>query len=98
MPPLRRRRLASLTCFLLGCILLSGAGALLLLAWTAPYEGLQDLGRIVGAMVIGAASFVPFLLAIVFANEETPRWTVAASIVGAVIGLIPALALLAVRL
>ena len=89
------RRPASRLLFASGCLLLGGALLTLLFAWVLPYEGLQDLGRVVGAMLLGALAF-PFFAGALLLGRSTgmPRWMLGTSIAGAVVGLVPASALL----
>ena len=87
------RRPLSLALFALGAILLLGAAALVASAYVAPAEGLQDLGRFVGALLLAGAASVPFAIALVLARDA-PRWLVVAATLGCLVALLPALALL----
>lgn len=75
-----------------------GAGALLLSAYLLPSEGMRDLGRIAGAMLLAAIAIVPFLAAVVLGGRDMPRWMTATALAGAAIGLVPAIAIVVARL
>lgn len=77
---------------------MGGAGASLLSAWILPHDGLQDLGRVVLAMLLAALAVVPFLAGVLLGGGTMPRWMLAASLVGAAIGVVPALALITARM
>ena len=92
------RRPASRLAFALGCLLLGGAALTLLAARVLPSEGFQDLGRIVTALLLAALA-APLFLAALLVGRGTgmPRWMLVASIVGAALGVVPAVAILSVR-
>src|SRR5687767_2039282 len=85
------------TLAVLGLIGLGGAIMLAIAARLAPYEGLQDLGRIVGALLLAAAAGVLFggsLLAARVSRADLPRWLVAVAAVGSLVALVPGVAFL----
>ena len=85
------RRTASLSLFGIGLVLL--VGALLTLAATRlgllPAEGLEDLGRIVGAMLAAGLAGVAFAVGLLVAPPGSlPRWQVALAAAGCVPALV----------
>jgi hypothetical protein len=93
----RRRRVAQGS-FWIGLLLLAAAAATLVAAWVLPYEGLQDLGRVVMAMLLAAASAIPFGIAVAVGYRLMPRWMLGASVAGLCLALLPALALVGAAL
>lgn len=92
------RRPASRLLFWLACLTWGGALVLLVVSKTASYEGLQDLGRFVGAMFLAALSTIPFALALALGRgTKMPPWMLVAAWFGLATGAIPAAALLYVR-
>jgi len=92
------RRPASRLALFLASLLLGGAALILLSAWLLPYQGLEDLGRVVAAMLLAALAAPLFLLGLALGRGTgMPRWMLAGSWVGALLGLVPAVALLSVR-
>lgn len=72
--------------------LLIGVG-LLIRAVTGPTQGLEDLGFVVGFMMMVAVSSIAFgasLLAASATDERTPRWRLAATAAGALLGVVVA--------
>jgi hypothetical protein len=91
-------RLASRLLFGAACLLLGGALVALATSIFLPYEGLQDLGRVVLAMLLASLAAILFILALLVGRgTQMPRWMTAASILGAIAGAVPAIALVAVR-
>ena len=85
------------TLAVLGLIGLGGAILLAIAARLVPYEGLQDLGRIVGALLLAAAAGVLFggsLVAARVSRADLPRWLVAVAAVGSLLALVPGVAFL----
>lgn len=93
------RRLASRLAFGLASLLAGGASLILLSAWSLPYEGLQDLGRVVMAMLLAAISAPLFAYSLIAGHTTgMPRWMLVTSAMGALVGLVPLVALVAARL
>jgi hypothetical protein len=85
------------TLAVLGLIGLGGAVLLALAARFAPAQSLEDLGRIVGALLLAAAAGILFggsLLAARLSRADLPRWLVAAATVGSLLALVPGVAFL----
>lgn len=79
------RRAASHLLFALGCVLLAAALILLLTAFTLPAAGLEDLGRIVGAMLLGALAAIPFAASLLVARRPS-RGLLATAAAGSLLG------------
>lgn len=82
---------------ILGLIGLAGAVLLGISARFSPSESLQDLGRIVGALLLAAAAGVLFggsLLAARLSHADLPRWLVATAAVGSLLAFVPGVAFL----
>lgn len=89
------RRPASRALFGLGVLLVAGAGALVVAARVLPAQSMEDLGRLVGALILAGAAGVPFALALLLARGTgMPRWMVIFSTAGCVLAVVPALAFL----
>lgn len=86
------RRASALVAFGLGILLLLAALATLVAAWTLPAQSMEDLGRVVMAMLLAAASAIPFGAAIAIGHASMPRWMLAASVAGLCLAIIPAIA------
>lgn len=77
------RRLASRTLFALGLLLLLGAFGLLAASWLLPAQGLEDLGRVVGAMLVAGLAGIAFAVGLLVTPPAgVPRWQVALSALG----------------
>lgn len=87
------RRSSAAAAFAIGLLLLGAALATLVAAWILPYEGLQDLGRVVMAMLLAAISALPFGIAVILGFRELPRWMLGASVAGLCVAALPAIAL-----
>ena len=71
---------------------------MLVAARALPSEGFQDLGRVVFAMLLAALAAPVFLVALLVGRGTTmPLWMVATATLGAILGLVPAAALLLAR-
>lgn len=85
------RRSATFT-FWLGLLLLAGAAALYLRTVLAPSQGLEDLGNIVGAMLLVATSGLVFGLYLWLANAAgrpyPPAWRLVPASLGALLALL----------
>lgn len=89
------RRPASRLLFALGALLLLGALGLLVASWTLPAQGMEDLGRVVGALLLAGASSVPFALSLLLARGTAmPRPMVVIAALGCLLALLPAFAFL----
>lgn len=92
------RRLATYVAFGIGILLDLAAAILFLVARTAPAEGMEDLARVVGAMFLAAIAIVPFGIALALGRREMPRWMRITTIALLLLGLVPAIWLVLVRL
>lgn len=89
------RRPASRALFGLGVLLVAGALALVVAARTLPSQSMEDLGRLVGALLLAGAAGVPFALALLLARgTRMPRWMLVVATAGCVLAVVPALAFL----
>jgi hypothetical protein len=92
---MRWRLPASRTLFALGILLVAGALAMLVAASALPSSGFEDLGRIVGALLLAGGAGVAFALALLLARGTTmPRWMVVVAALGCLLALLPAIGLL----
>lgn len=90
------RPYASPLAFALGCLLLGGAGLTFLAAKTLPAEGMQDLGRIVGSMLLAGLAAIPFALSMALAARRgMPRLMLAIATLGCLLALLPGVAFFA---
>lgn len=79
----------SLASFALGVLSWLVAVLLFLRAVLFPSGGFEDLGAIVGAMLLVGAAAVPFALSLLLARRDgMPRWRVAVAALGSLVGLI----------
>lgn len=91
------RRPVSRALFGLGVLLLAAALALVVAARVVPAQGMEDLGRLVGALLLAGAAGVPFALSLLLARGTAmPPWMVAVAMAGSLLAVVPSLAFLTV--
>lgn len=89
------RRALSFLFFAFGALLLLSAIAMVAYARTAPAEGLQDLGRLVAAILLASAAGPAFGVALLAARDAAmPRPVVLVALLGALLGLVMGIGLL----
>lgn len=87
------RRPTSRLLFALGCLLAGGAVALFLRVYLIPAASMEDLGFVVGAMLLAGLAGVPFALSLVLAQRPSRAFVVVAAI-GCLLALVLAVGLL----
>lgn len=90
------RGVASRVLLAAGGLLLALSVSLLVAAWTLPAQGMEDLARAVGALLLAALAGIPFALALLAGSLK--RWHVALAAAGCALALLPAAGLVSAGL